>query len=233
MIKKKKLIIVGISSFAEIAYEYFTHDSDYEVIAFSVEKQYLTKDHFMNLPVVAFEELQRKYDPNSYSVFVAIVYSQLNRLRTRLYLKAKEYGYNIASYISSNAFVWRNVELGEHCFIFENNVLQPFVSLGNNVILWSGNHIGHHSTIRDHCFIASHVVISGHCDIGKNCFFGVNATLANNVSIPEDCVVGAGALILQNAVPAGVYKGIPTEPIAVDSYRIFKIRSKDHSDEMA
>ena len=33
MEKKHKLIIVGDSAFAEIAYEYFTHDSEYEVVA--------------------------------------------------------------------------------------------------------------------------------------------------------------------------------------------------------
>ena len=77
-----------------------------------------------------------------------------------------------ASYVSPRAFVWRNVKLGEHCFIFENNVLQPFVNIGDNVVLWSGNHIGHHSKIGDHCFVSSHVVVSGFCDIGANCFLG-------------------------------------------------------------
>ena len=36
MKKNKKLILVGAGELAEIAYEYFTHDSEYEVVAFSV-----------------------------------------------------------------------------------------------------------------------------------------------------------------------------------------------------
>jgi sugar O-acyltransferase (sialic acid O-acetyltransferase NeuD family) len=110
-------------------------------------------------------------------------------------------GYRPASYVSPRAFVWRNVEVGEHCFIFENNVVQPFVKIGANVVLWSGNHIGHHSVIRDHCFISSHVVVSGFCDIGEHCFFGVNATLGNNVTIGADCLLGAGACVVKD-VPA-------------------------------
>lgn len=196
--KSKKLVIIGDSAFAEIAYEYFTHDSDYEVVAFSVEKEFITRDTLFDLPVVAFEGIEGSYPPDDHYFFVATVYTQLNRLRTRLYNEAKAKGYKPASYISSKSFVWRNVELGEHCFIFENNTIQPFVKIGNNVVLWSGNHVGHHSLIKDHVFVSSHAVISGFCSLGEYCFIGVNSTLSNNIAIGNSCVVGAGALILSN-----------------------------------
>lgn len=211
MKKKEKLIIVGDSAFAEIAYEYFTHDSEYEVVAFSVEKDYLKKDVMFGLPIVPFEQLDKLYCPNEHHFFVATVYTQLNRLRTRLYQQAKVKGYAPASYISPHAFIWRNCEVGEHCFIFENNVIQPFVKIGQNVILWSGNHIGHHSVIKDNCFISSHVVISGFVEIGKNCFIGVNATMGNNIKIGNDCLIGAGAIIIKNVKDDRVVKGMISE----------------------
>jgi sugar O-acyltransferase (sialic acid O-acetyltransferase NeuD family) len=194
--KKQKLIIIGDSAFAEVAYEYFTHDSEYEVVAFSVEREYLTKETLLGLPVVPFETLAETHAPAAHSFYVAIVYTQLNQLRTRLYHEAKAKGYAPASYISPHAFVWRNCTLGEHCFIFENNVVQPFARIGDDVVLWSGNHIGHHSVIKDHCFISSHVVVSGFVEVGESCFMGVNTTVANNVKIGANCLVGAGALIL-------------------------------------
>jgi sugar O-acyltransferase (sialic acid O-acetyltransferase NeuD family) len=199
--KDRKLILVGDSAFAEVAYEYFTHDSPYEVVAFAVERAFLKREELFGLPVVAVEDLPQKYAPADHSFFAALVYTQLNRLRARLYRTTKEMGYRPASYISPRAFVWRNVEIGEHCFIFENNVVQPFVKIGANVVLWSGNHIGHHSVIRDHCFISSHVVVSGFCDIGEHCFFGVNAALGNNVTVGADCLLGAGAAVVKD-VPA-------------------------------
>lgn len=196
MEKQRKLILIGDSAFAEIAYEYFQHDSVYEVVAFSVEREFLKRDTLFGLPVVAFETLPDHYEPGEHSFFAANVYTQKNQLRTRLYRSAKEKGYAPASYISPHAFVWRNCQIGEHCFIFENNVVQPFVKIGDNVIMWSGNHIGHHSTIMDHCFFSSHVVVSGFCNVGKSCFMGVNSTVANNVNIGDGCIIGAGALIL-------------------------------------
>jgi len=223
---KEKLIIIGDSAFAQIAYEYFTYDSPYEVVAFSVEKDFLKRQEMFGRPVVPFEELQHLYEPANHKVFVAIAYTQLNRLRARLYREAKKKGFSIVSYISSKAFVWRNVEIGENCFVFEDNTIQPFVKIGNNVILWSGNHIGHHSIIRDHSFISSHVVISGFCEVGEYCFIGVNATVANNIRIAKDCLIGAGAVILRDTKEGKIYASKRTEPLKdVDSLSFFGVKT--------
>ena len=194
--KTRKLVLIGDSAFAEVAYEYFTHDSDYQVVAFAVERPFLRRGELLGLPVVAFEELEQRYAPAEHGFYAALVYSQGNALRERLYEAAKGRGYRPASFVSPHAFVWRNVEMGEHCFIFENNVVQPFVKLGRNVVLWSGNHIGHHSRIGDHCFVSSHVVVSGFVDIGESCFLGVNSTFANNLRVGSRCTIGAGTLLL-------------------------------------
>jgi sugar O-acyltransferase (sialic acid O-acetyltransferase NeuD family) len=194
--KNGKLVIVGDSAFAEIAYEYFTHDSVYEVAAFAVEKEFLKRDSLFGVPVVPFETVQERYPPASHHFFAANVYTQGNRLRTRLFETAKAKGYRAASYVSPHAFVWRNVKLGEHCFVFENNVIQPFVTLGDNVVLWSGNHIGHHSKIGSHCFVSSHVVVSGFCSVGESCFLGVNSTISNNITIGRSCVIGASSTVV-------------------------------------
>jgi sugar O-acyltransferase (sialic acid O-acetyltransferase NeuD family) len=205
---KRDLVLIGDSAFAEIAYEYFTHDSPYRVVAFTVEEPHLKRDRLFDLPVVPFETVERDFEPANHSFFAALTYAKANTVRARLYQAAKGKGYTPASYISSRAFVWPNARLGEHCFIFEHNVVQPFVAIGQNVVLWSGNHIGHHSTISDHCFFASHVVISGFCAIGRHCFLGVNATVVNNVSVGNDCVVGAGALVLGNVPDGQVVVGV-------------------------
>ena len=200
-----KLVIVGAGPFAEIAYEYFTYDSEYDVVGFSVEAAFLESDSLCGLPVVAFEELETHFPPAEHSVYVASTYTHINRLRTRLAAAAKARGYPLASYVSSRAFVWRNAVLGEHCFVFEDNTVQPFVTIGNDVTLWSGNHIGHDSVIHDHCFLASHIVVSGHCVVGAYSFIGVNATLRNGITLAPESLIGAGALIMKDTVPKGVY----------------------------
>ena len=221
---KEEIIIVGDGEFAEIAYEYFTYDSPYEVAAFSVEEGFLKRQELFGLPVVPFEELERLYDPVKYKTFVAITFTRLNRVRTRLYQAAKKKGFTAASYVSSKAFVWRNVKIGENCFIFENNVLQYHVRLGNNVILWSGNHVGHRTIIKDNVFIASHVVLSGGCEVEDNCFIGVNACFNDEIKIGKDCVIGSGAVVINDTEDGRVYVGNPAKP-GKSSYELFHLKN--------
>lgn len=220
---KKPLVIFGSGDIAQLAHYYFSTDSNYEVVAFTVDAAYITATEFCGLPVVPFEALATLYAPATHEVFVALSYSKLNQLRKEKYLAAKALGYRIASYVSSHATVLNEGRIGDNCFILEDNTIQPFVTIGNNVTLWSGNHIGHHSTIHDHCFIASHVVISGGVDIGESCFIGVNATLRDHIKVGEKCVIGAGALLLADAEPEGVYIGQATERAKVPSTRLRKI----------
>ncbi len=212
MEKTKKLIIVGAGEFGDIAYEYFTDDSEYEVAAFAVEKQYYKETEHFGLPVVTFESVDEFYSPKEYEIFVAVTYVKLNRARRRLYEICKEKGYRCASYISSHAFFWKNATIGENSFVFEDNTVQYHVSIGNNVILWSGNHIGHRTVIEDDVWLTSHVVVSGFCKIGRGCFIGVNASIGDNVAIADDIVLGAGAVTVKNLEQkGGVYIGMPAK----------------------
>ncbi len=220
---KKHLVIFGSGDMAQLAHFYFTTDSDYEVVAFTLDSQYISEPSFCDLPVVPFEEISSHYPPAHYDLFIALSYSKLNAIRKEKYLLAKEMGYHLPSFISSRATILNGYNIGENCFIFEDNTIQPFVSIGNNVTLWSGNHIGHHSTIKDHCFIASHVVVSGGVEIGEQCFIGVNATLRDHIKIGEKCVIGAGTLILADAAPEGLYIGTATPRATLPSTQLRKI----------
>jgi len=226
MIKAKKLVIVGVGEIANMAYEYFTYDSEYEVAAFSVNKCFIKENVFRELRVVALEELTDAYSPDEYFVFVAIGEKHLNRDRANVCENVKKLGYKLVSYVSSKAFIWHNVKIGENCFILENNTLQPFVSIGDNVTLWSGNHIGHQTKIDNNCFITSQVVISGMCEIGANTYIGVNATIANNIKLAKDNFIGMGAVIGKNTLENTVYTGNPAVASNVSALRLCKVKEQ-------
>lgn len=200
-----KIIIFGTGDIAQIANYYFDIDSEHEVVAFTVNEAYLKENEFEGKPVVTFENITNSYSPSEYQMFIALSYSKMNKIREAKYNEAKAKGYKLASYVSSKCSYMSQYPCGDNCFIFEDNTVQPFVKIGNNVTLWSGNHIGHHSTIHDHNFVSSHVVISGHCEIHSNCFLGVNATLHNNITIQKETLLAAGAIIGKDTVEQGVY----------------------------
>jgi sugar O-acyltransferase (sialic acid O-acetyltransferase NeuD family) len=220
---KDKLVIFGTGDIAQLAHFYFSKESAYDVVAFSVDASYMNDPTFLGLSVVSFEDVVKHYPPEQHDFFVALSYSKLNTVRKEKYLAAKALGYRLASFVSPNATILNEGQIGENCFIFEDNTIQPFVSIGNNVTLWSGNHIGHHSIIKDHVFIASHVVISGGVEIGEQCFIGVNATLRDHIKVGDRCVIGAGSLLLADAEPEGVYIGNATDRSRVPSTRLKKI----------
>ena len=204
-----KIIIIGIRDFAELAHYYLQNDSDHEVVAFCVNKDYLPgKSIFCGLPIVAFEDIEYDYPSSVFKFFAPMAPERMNRLRAEIYNNIKAKSYEMISYISSKATLFDN-QIGDNCFILENNTIQPFTTIGNNVILWSGNHIGHHSIINDHVMFTSHVVLSGHCTVENYCTFGVNATIRDGLTIAEGTFVAMAASITKNTEPWGMYKGNP------------------------
>jgi sugar O-acyltransferase (sialic acid O-acetyltransferase NeuD family) len=211
---KEKLIIFGTGDIAEIAKYYFEIDSNYEVVAFTVDEQYCNGNTFEGKPLIPFERIEIDFPSSEYVMFIALSYAQMNKLRESKFHEAKTKGYKLATYVSSRCTYLSQYLPGENCFIFENNTIQPFVHIGNNITLWSGNHLGHHSRIEDNNFITSHVVISGRCTVEANCFIGVNSTIGHNVTLKKATLVGAGSIITKNTEVDSVY--VPSRSVKLE-----------------
>lgn len=216
----RNLVIFGTRQIAEVCSYYFEHDSEYRVVAYTVDGAFLQADKFQGRPVVPFEDVTRHFAPAEHDLFVAIGYGKMNRLRAEKFAAAKALGYTLSRYVSSKAFTWPNLTIGENSFIMEANVIQPFASVGADTIIWSGNHIGHHARIGDHCFLASHIVVSGNVEIGEHCFVGVNVTLRDGIKIAPRCLLGAGALVTRDTKADEVYAPAATAASRVPSSRI-------------
>lgn len=199
----KDLIIFGAGKFAEVAHYYFTRDSEYKVVGFCIDEA--QGGSFCNLPLVPFQGVEGVFPPAQCDIFVAIGYKNLNRARASKCDEAESKGYTLASYVSSKLSRLEPPKMGKHCFIFEDNTIQPFTSIGDNVIIWSGNHIGHHTAIGSHVFVSSHVCIGGNSKVGDRCFFGMNSTVRDGVAVASDCIVGVGAYIHKDTEPNRVY----------------------------
>lgn len=205
-----RIVIFGAGDIARLAHFYFTRDSAHTVEGFIVDSHYKQSDEFCGLPLHDTDSLTLHFPPQTHAAFIALSYAKMNRVRMEKFLAFRNAGYTLVSYVSSRCTYLSEHPPGDNCFILEDNTVQPFVRIGNNVTLWSGNHIGHDSTIDDHCFITSHVVVSGNVRIGERCFVGVNATLRNSITIAPDTLIGAGVAIMKDTQPGEVY--LPPRP---------------------
>lgn len=218
-----KVVIFGSGKIADEAYFYLTNDSPHEVVAFTVDAEYVTAPEKLGLPVAAFEEVERAYPPGEFKMFVAVGYQELNHLRARKYGEAKAKGYELVSYVSSRASNVGGVEVGDNCFVLEFATIQPCARVGNDVFIWSGNHIGHHASVGDHCYIAGNVVISGNTVVEPFCFVGVSATIGHEVRVGGESFIGAGSLVTKNVEPKSVYITPDTPKFRLDSAAFLRL----------
>jgi sugar O-acyltransferase (sialic acid O-acetyltransferase NeuD family) len=216
----KRVVIFGTGMLAELAYIYFTTDSDYEVVAFTRDAP--EEKQFNNLPVFEFADIENIYEPKKYHMFIPMSAKKCNQIRKEKFEEGLAKGYSFASYVSSKATILPKASVGKNCFILENNVIQSFAKIGDNVVMWSGNHIGHHSIIGKHCFLTSHVVISGCVTIGERCFFGVNSSVRDGITMADANIVGASALIMKETKPGQVFavKQTPVYSLASDKINL-------------
>lgn len=214
---KKRLLMIGAGEFAQWCYEYFTSDSDYEVVGFTVNRTCLGEPSLNGLPVVPWEEAERLFAPGQHQAFIAAAYTGLNRLRGRFYSEARGKGYQLASYISSSATVSSRAILGDAALILEGATLQPYCRIGNNVCIGMGSCVCHHSEIGDHNFLSAHVVILGQVKTAEYCFFGANSTIFDHRVIGNHCLIGAGAVVNRDLpdsslVKVGLCEVLPLDP---------------------
>lgn len=212
---KTKLIIFGAGKISEAVSYYFNRDSEYDIAAYVVDDLFAQEELFLNKPLIKLSEVEQKYPPNEYKVFVATGYQGINHLRASKFEFFKQKGYAFASYISPH--VTGDFSLGENSIVMDNATIQPCVTIGNNVMVWGGTLIGHHANIKDHCWLTGGCLIGGIATIGERTFIGLGAVIGNEIVIGNDCMIGASTLSTTNVKAGSVILVGPTEAHRLNS----------------
>ena len=200
----QKIIIFGTGELAQRIF-YYLRDSEDKVVAFSANESNIDSNELLGLPVVAFENIEEKYSPREFSMFIALAYSDMNKKRAKFFDEAKSKGYELYSYVHPSTKIWDEFEMGENCFILAENIIQPFVKIEDNVLIGSNNLISHNTVIEKNCFLTSNITLGGHITIGANSFVGLSATINQRVKIGKECIIGAGTLITKDVNDKEVY----------------------------
>jgi sugar O-acyltransferase (sialic acid O-acetyltransferase NeuD family) len=199
----QNLIIYGAGKIASIVYHYLK--STFKVRAFTVDHQFILANTLFDLPVIPFDSINKSHPPHTYKMIIAVGYHDMNNLKAKKYLEAKEKGYDFVSYVDNDVKKFDDVTIGENCIILDNTTIQPFVEIGNNSVIWSNVTIAHGVKIGDNCWIASGAVVAGDTVIKSNCFIGINATIGHNVTIGEANYIGANSTVCKNTSTGDVY----------------------------
>jgi sugar O-acyltransferase (sialic acid O-acetyltransferase NeuD family) len=210
----QEVILFGNGQMASMICFYLRHDSRFEVTGFTVDGEHIKEETLLGLPVIPFEEVERRYPPGEFDMSIPISYRKVNQLRAEKYHAAKAKGYRLINYISSKATTWPGLVIGDNCIILEGCIVQPFAEIGNNVIMGCGSLVGHDCVIGDHCFLAPGAVTLGYVRVGPYCFLGANSTIRDGIIVARDCLIGAGVNISRNTEERQVFIGGGTEPLS-------------------
>jgi sugar O-acyltransferase (sialic acid O-acetyltransferase NeuD family) len=193
---------------------------DFEVAAFTVDRDALKADKLYGLPVLPFESVKNAFPPQTHRMFIAVGYVDNNKIRRDRYLMARDMGYRLPNFISSAAVIYPQTPVGDNCTVGAFTVVAPTAKIGNNVSIGDGCLIGENVVIGDHCYISGGVAIAGFSRVGSCCYFGIRSTVRNKVSIGNDCVIGAGALMLEDAADGSVYMGEQATLLPIPSNKL-------------
>lgn len=200
--KNKKLIIYGVGKFADFVCYSFMNDSAYTVVAQCVEGDYLSKTNAIahEFPLVNFDVLENNYDPSEYDLFIT---AGNDEIRDRIYKEAKQKGYSLANYISTNAVCSKNLKLGDNVFIGEATFIQPYVEIEDNTFI-IGARIGHHSKIGKNSLLSA-CLLGAEVTVGDNSFLGLNSTIKPKTKIGMKNIIGMNCNITSNTEDKSVF----------------------------
>jgi sugar O-acyltransferase (sialic acid O-acetyltransferase NeuD family) len=204
------VVIFGAGQIAEVAKVYMDAHSADRIVGFTVDTAYRNAETFHGL--VAWDQLEDHFPASSVKLLGPLSYRRFNDFRRERHLEGKARGYAFTSFIHPASHVYTH-EIGENCFILENNVIQPFVRIGAGVMIWSSNHIGHHAVIGDYCFLASHVGLGSGVRLGESCFLGGKAGVETGVEIGAASFLGGGAIVKRSLPAESVVPG-QSDPVA-------------------
>lgn len=204
---KEDIIIFGTSKVAEIIYGSMIDDknSQWNPIAFCVDRDYFEQDEKNGLPVYKFEEIQNKYPASKYKMLIAMGYHNMNRVRAEKCQQAKMKGYQLISYIHSKVEIPSSSVIGENTIILADVSIGPYTCIGNNVCIYSNATVAHHTTVEDNNWITSGTVIGGNTTIGNNCFLGIGCAIGHNIHIGNHNFIGTKAVVTKSTEDDAVF----------------------------
>ncbi len=210
----KKNVIFGNNNIAKmLCQDLLRCGSDFKVVAFCVDDEYLTGDTFLGLPQLSFLSACSVYPPSDFNMISTVNTTTALRSRLDIFRRIKDAGYHMPNYVSPMADVSPEIEMGE------NNIImaQAHVGLGGKMgdfnLIRQGAYIGHDFHLGDNNVFAPRSIGGGHLETGNNSYFGLGSIVIDNISIADDTFIGAGAVVIRHTQAATLYVGNPARAI--------------------
>ena len=207
----KNYIIFGDTSFAERLAKYILFEKQDNIVCFTQEDAFCSRDTILGFPVIPLNKLRENVKVD-FEILIAIGYAKMNNLRRQLYNILINAGFKIGTWISNKAIVYSD-KIGEGTIVLPGVVIGPDCQIGKCNFFESSVVLSHDNQIGDFNFFSTKSVLGGSASVGNHCFLGLHSTIKNGIEIADLTLIGAGANVLTMTESGGVYVGNPAKKL--------------------
>lgn len=179
--------------------------SSYETVAFTVDRDLISRPEFCGLPLVPFDAIDTLFPPARYPMLIAVGYVGMNSIRLERAAAARSKGYKLINYIDNAARLYPSTDLGDNNVILEYAVLHPGSHVGSANFIGSNVNLGHGTQLADGCWLNSGVAIGGEARLERGCVFGMNASAAHGISVGAKTFVAANTFLADSSSEGAVF----------------------------
>ena len=197
---KEKLVIVGVGTHSEDVVYFVQKHNLFDIICFTVDREYIVSNEYMGKPVYPFEDLEKYVDPEDAKVFIAISwFNYMNKYKRQKFEQLKARGFHFANLISPLASV-NCTYIGEGNWIQDLTVIGFDSKIGDNNTICAQSQVGHHTVIGNHNVMSGRATVGGRTIIGDHNYLGLCSVVFNELTIGNKNLIG-GSAIIKSSLP--------------------------------
>jgi len=118
-------------------------------------------------------------------------------------------GCTIATIIHPKSTISRFASIEKGSVVFAGAIINPFVQIGQSVIVNTAATIDHDCIIGNGAHIAPGAHIAGGVTVGTLTWVGIGASIRQYLDIGDHIIIGAGAVVVCHLRTPGTYIGLP------------------------
>jgi sugar O-acyltransferase (sialic acid O-acetyltransferase NeuD family) len=213
--ESKKAVIIGGGGHAKVTIEALASSGAVEIIGIIDSNPDLAGALVESTLVIGGDDRLRELSHEGVTHYIIGVGSTGNAApRKRLFEMASELGLIPISAVHPDASVAESAKIGAGTLICAGTVINPDVTVGENVIVNIGVSIVHDSVIGDHTHLAPGATLGGNVHVGPMAHVGIGANIREGIKIGARAIIAAGAMVVKDVVADTIVAGVPAKPMA-------------------
>lgn len=136
-----------------------------------------------------------------------------NKIRSHVYDKIKEAGYEVITLIDPSAIISPSVKIEIGTVVMPGVIINADTHIAQGSIINSGAVIEHDIELGAYTHISPNVTLAGGIKIGSFTHIGIGSSIIQNITIGDNVIVGAGSVVVKNIENSLVVVGNPASKI--------------------